>query len=582
MAGFNNDLDDVFPTEYGGTNAFLVSLRPLRAWETDDILASTEGHDLFKELHESSLNVSPYYFESFGRESAEKFGELKPSLDMAFAPVEQLFDARMTDASTTSVEKDAVCDEMRLYYSSLFTGMEGYSDGATQFIEAEDRRYQREVDRFGDSEDPFNVEDAKLGLARVNSACCESIRESADRMNEKYHFFELDDLYELENVDIYGVDSSKLGVNYQPGMDLLAQPKTEADFTKIDEEYLNGIVSVSKQGADVDRFVFLGQYADLNQISEPEDDFSKRLRARSNPHAHMEREFRERMEMYGDSVSGQEEVKQDMRKYYGAVFEGLEAHSEAGKELINSTYLDANGKVSALEADDLVYANKGLAYANCYNATWAMESYTKMEDEYHFAEIEDVIQMESRNIYGVKDLSTFVPGNPIKPVVPDYGDNSLTFPQDIPHEWEDKVVPLPGTGRENWQDGIVTLPDRFEPGEQPRRQLTPLPDVPGTGRMEKLQREYVGASGMVAHSGVAGVNSKKLGGLVAGSSGLGATGSAAFGSEHIGAERDEEAKPLDNEALRKRREDLAEGLLSDELKDRLQQKRPHGDYQMEQ
>ena len=560
MAELGNELDKVFPTHdaiYGGnsdgTNAFLASLRPLRAWELDDTLASTDGRPLDEEMEESAIHVPVSYFEALGNKSDAEFGELKPALDMAFAPMEEVFDSRMLNSSTP-VEIAATQDEMRLYYFNLFDGMESYSRGARGSIE-ERRLADVGMSDPGDYRPSFDVDKAKLGLARVNSACCESIRESADRMNDKYHFLELDDLYELENVDVYGVDSSKLGLAYRQGMDLLDRPKTDADFTKIDDEYLNGIVSVSKQGADVDRYVFLGQYAELNQI-EPEDDFTKRIREKSNPHAKMEREFEERIALHYDDPNAKEEIKQDMRKYYGAVFEGLEAHSEAGKELINSTYLDASGNVSALDADDLTYANKGLAYANCYNATWAMESYTKMENRYHFAEIEDVIQMESRDIYGVKDLSTFVPGNPIKPVVPDYGDNSLTFPQDVDREWKDKVTPLPGTGRENWEDGIVTLPDRFEPGEQPRRQLTPLPDVPGTGRMEKLPREYVGASGMVAHSGVAGVNSKKLGGLVAGSSGLGATGSAAFESERIGAERDKEAKPLDNEALRKRREDL--------------------------
>ena len=588
MAELGNELDKVFPTHdeiYGGnsdgTNAFLASLRPLRAWELDDTLASTDGRPLDEEMEESAIHVPVSYFEALGNKSDAEFGGLKPALDMAFAPMEEVFDSRMLNSSTP-VEIAATQDEMRLYYFNLFDGMESYSRGARGSIENE-RRADVGASAPGNYIPSFDVDKAKLGLARVNSACCESIRESADRMNDKYHFLELDDLYELENVDVYGVDSSKLGLAYRQGMDLLDRPKTDADFTKIDDEYLNGIVSVSKQGADVNRYVFLGQYAELNQISEPEDDFTKRIREKANPHTKMEREFEERIALHYDDPSAKEEIRQDMRKYYNAVFEGLEAHSDAGKELINSTYLDASGNVSALDADDLTYANKGLAYANCYNATWAMESYTKMENRYHFAEIEDVIQMESRDIYGVKDLSRFVPGNSIRPIVPDYGDNSLTFPQDVTHEWKDRVAPLPGTGRENWQDGIVTLPDRFEPGEQPRRQLTPLPDVPGTGRMEKLQREYVGAAGMVAHSGVAGVNSKKLGGMIAGSSGLGhgVTASAAFESEQSATEPNEEAKPVENDALRKRRENLAEGLLSDELKDRLQQKRPRGDYQME-
>ena len=557
MAELGNELDKVFPTHdeiYGGnsngTNAFLASLRPLRAWELDDTLASTDGRPLSEELEESAIHVPVCYFEALGNKSDAEFGELKPALDMAFAPMEEVFDARMLNSSTP-VEIAATQDEMRLYYSNLFDGMESYSRGARGSIEDRRRAYVA----LSESDDPipsFDVDKAKLGLARVNSACCESIRESADRMNEKYHFLELDDLYEFENVDVYGVDSSKLGLAYRQGMDLLDRPKTDADFTKIDDEYLNGIASVSKQGVDVNRYVFLGHYAELNQISEPEDDFTKHIREKLNPHIKMEREFEERIALHYDDPSAKEEIRQDMRKYYNAVFEGLEAHSAAGKELINSTYLDASGNVSAGDADDLTYANKGLAYANCYNATWAMESYTKMENRYHFAEIEDVIQMESRDIYGVKDLSRFVPGNSIRPIVPDYGDNSLTFQDNV---WKE-------------DESVIGLPRLDMSGARPHHMLAPsLSDAPNIGKkIGKIESDRsVNASGITS-LGWSAVGSKKLG---VSSSTIQKDG--AEPKSEILPEKSvlREEKPLDGVLLRKRRERMAEMLLSDSLKDQL-------------
>lgn len=106
----------------------------------------------------------------------------------------------------------------------------------------------------------------------------------------------------------------------------------------------------------------------------------------------------------------------EMRRYYFQMLNGLEGYSDGAKQGIVEHYGSAEAKLDKNNALNMVYAQEGLAYVNCDYASRVMESLKKMDNQYHFMEMEDWVKLDSLNIYGIESLSDYQPGKQLNPV----------------------------------------------------------------------------------------------------------------------------------------------------------------------
>ena len=153
-------------------------------------------------------NVAANYPGSM-REETQNF--VKENIDRQTA----IFDV-MAGTSGADVANQA----RRNYYMNLMTSLESQSEGAMDGIRSTDEWLQSPT--AGENAKMYDADwtdKAQTGLAEINSAYATAVMDSLHTENEKYHFMNLEDWMKIEDMSIYGVNTSDL-VYYQPGQEL--------------------------------------------------------------------------------------------------------------------------------------------------------------------------------------------------------------------------------------------------------------------------------------------------------------------------------------------------------------------------
>ena len=138
-------------------------------------------------------------------------------------------------AAQTEEERQVIFGEMTQYYQGVFDGVGSYNEGAMSSINR---------DFAGD---PMAYTMATSGLEMTNRAVMEPVLDSMHRMNEKYHIYDMDDMYLLDSYPITGIG---LVSEYEPGcFDMYAQnTATEVQMAQELDMYDMGGVGPTSSG----------------------------------------------------------------------------------------------------------------------------------------------------------------------------------------------------------------------------------------------------------------------------------------------------------------------------------------------
>ena len=134
-------------------------------------------------------------------EDCTEIAETRTASANLTAELEAGWEDRLATAETEE-ERQAVFSEMTQYYQGTFDGIASYNEGAMSSIRRD----------FAD--DPMAYTMATGGLEMTNRAVMEPVLDSMHRMNEKYHIYDMDDMYILDSYPITGIG---LVSEYEPG-----------------------------------------------------------------------------------------------------------------------------------------------------------------------------------------------------------------------------------------------------------------------------------------------------------------------------------------------------------------------------
>ena len=221
--GFVNPYDSVAASKIA-----LFTVEPAMSFRSVD---NKEAEDaLMKELRDNSSECCEAgVFARIADNGPEAYNTVKDSMTSALAAKEGYFELCMAPNSEGGMDPEEAKAGMRQYYGDLLKGLEAYSDGAMASIEyAETHRDELQ----GIIPD---LDKSREGLAYVNCGYGAAVMDSLKRMDDKYHFMEMEDWMELDNTKAYGVT----GLSEFKAGDNLTPTTTQMGYTADELEQMN-------------------------------------------------------------------------------------------------------------------------------------------------------------------------------------------------------------------------------------------------------------------------------------------------------------------------------------------------------
>ena len=228
----------------------LFTVEPAMSFRSVD---NKEAEDaLMKQLRDNSSECCEAgVFARIADNGPETYNTVKDSMASALAAKEGYFELCMAPNSEGGMDPEEAKAGMRQYYGDLLKGLESYSDGAMASIEYAETHRDELKGIIPD------LNKSREGLAYVNCGYGAAVMDSLKRMDDKYHFMEMEDWMELDNTKAYGVtglSEFKAGDNLTPTTTQMGYTVEELDkMNKAEDipEYDNVAAAAGLAGVDI-------------------------------------------------------------------------------------------------------------------------------------------------------------------------------------------------------------------------------------------------------------------------------------------------------------------------------------------
>lgn len=153
-------------------------------------------------------------FAKAGHDGPKLYSDVKEIMDLTMSTRESGFETYMT----LMADGGDPYEGMKNFYVQSMQGVEGFNNGVLEGIAFDDKIRDELLQRDPPMVLP-SAEESKEGLAYANCAYTASVMDSLHKMDDKYHFMDMDAWMKIEQLDIYGVDTATL-VYHQPGQEI--------------------------------------------------------------------------------------------------------------------------------------------------------------------------------------------------------------------------------------------------------------------------------------------------------------------------------------------------------------------------